>query len=235
MARTAAKLFGGCFTLPVTLAILCCKRRDEDLWRHGVDEAAVEAVLTEFPNTFKLPESWKKDKTITGHVISTRNYSDTKQMTRLMRAMVNRSKGKKNAHDQDDESGDEESEYGEAPEDEPEEAGSEVVEPEEMKCEEGEPVDAQADGAAEEAKRAMIDLEVDHGAQESTQEERMKDALPEKASRSGKIRGGASKIPLIKAKKKGIPQKMAIAGKESDSKSAASAVWYVKRSLSRLT
>lgn len=220
MARTAGKLFGPYFTLPVMLAILSCKRRDDDLWRHGVDNEAVEKVLNELPNTFKIPESWKKDRTITGHVISTRNYSDTKQMTRLMRAMVNHSKGKENVHSLDDESGDEESEYGEAPEDEPEET----------ERAEGDSGETQAEGAADEADKVTLDTKVDQRTQETAQEEQVADAITDEDSKAGKIRGGKSKIPLVKAKRKEDPQKMTTAGKESEATSAAKAIWRRKYS-----
>jgi hypothetical protein len=224
MARTAGKLFGGYFTLPMMLAILSCRRRDEALWRHRVDDEAVDKVLKALPSTFKIPESWMKDRTITGHVISTRNYSDTKQMTRLMRAMVNRSKGKRNVHDPDDQSGDEESEYGEATEEGPEE----------VERAEGETDDTQAEGAEKEVEQAVVGAEIDQRARESIKEEQVADTTTDQESKAGKFLSGKSKIPLAKEKTKDIPQKITTTEKESEAKSAAKAIWrrrYTKGSM----
>lgn len=214
MAKTAGRLFGPYFTLPMMIAIVSCKRRDEDLWRHGVDDETVGKVLTVLPNVFKIPESWKKDKTITGRqVISTKNYSDTKQMTRLMRAMVDRSKRKRNVHEPDEESGDEESEYGEAPEDEPEEA----------ERAEDESAGTEAEGAANDTEPTMVDVEVEQRPGEGTKEAQVESTIAEKESEVAKDHDRRfSKRRQSKGKAKELP-KIIAADKESDGSMAKEA------------
>ena len=148
MARTAAELFGETWTLPMMLALLCCHKRQNELWRHGIDDSDLQMVMDGIQG-LRIPQSWKKDRTITGHhVISSRNYNDTKQLARLMRALVKRSRRKSKDNPGDDEvSGDEESEYGEgAVEDSPPEIEPEdpQVESERTKQDETGPTDADA-------------------------------------------------------------------------------------------
>ena len=81
------ELFGDKFALPMTLAVLCCTKRDSDLWMHGVGSQDID-ILLEGIEGLEIPESWKKRHPVTGHTISCENFSDTRQMTTLVRKLV---------------------------------------------------------------------------------------------------------------------------------------------------
>jgi hypothetical protein len=154
-ARAAAELFGEKWTLPMMLAILSCQRREKDLWRYGVKEDDLNKVLDGIQG-LRVPARWRKDKTITGHIISSKNYSDTRQLTRLMRALIGRRKPRDHPRCDDEVSGDEESEYEDAVvestlEIEPDEPDELPVESEATKEDEN-----TGSGAQEEAKQAEV-------------------------------------------------------------------------------
>jgi hypothetical protein len=86
-ARKIGDLFGGEFALPITLAILCCLRRDRDLWVHGVSTKDLDTIIRGIKG-LKIPESWRKRHPIVGHAISCQNFNDTKQTTMLIRAVM---------------------------------------------------------------------------------------------------------------------------------------------------
>ena len=55
-ARNSGELFGDEFALPITLASMSCKRRDRDVWMHGVSKGDLKSVLHGIKG-LKVPES----------------------------------------------------------------------------------------------------------------------------------------------------------------------------------
>jgi hypothetical protein len=78
---------GDNFALPMTVAILCCRKRDRGLWSKGVRSKDLELVLKGIKG-LKVPQSWKRLDKVTGHSIIPDNLNDSKQLTRLIRALI---------------------------------------------------------------------------------------------------------------------------------------------------
>ena len=86
-ARQKSTKFGENFALPMTLAILCCEKREPELWKNGVGSEDLRLILQGIAG-FKVPESWKKLDKMTGHIITDNNLDDSKQLTRAIRATI---------------------------------------------------------------------------------------------------------------------------------------------------
>ena len=225
VARITAKLFGETWILPVMLAIISCQKRENDLWRHGVDENDLQKVLDGIQG-LRIPESWKRDKTITGHIISTRNYSDTRQLTRLMRALVRRSSRKSRNIPRDDEvSGDDESVYGESAVDD----GEPEIEPEDPQVPDAATnEDESADADAQEGAKPIEEAILDKPEKSQRQDEVAKEGSKVKVKSEGLV----SKWGGRKGKVSREPDRVE---KDSDAKAAAKAIWKRRYGSGKLT
>ena len=86
-ARKAGELFGSTFAMPMTLAILCCVKRDYRLYQKSVMAKELDTVLNGIKD-LKISQGWDDDEAILTDVVYTKNFSDVGQTIRLMRALV---------------------------------------------------------------------------------------------------------------------------------------------------
>ena len=87
IARKVGVQFGDDFALPMTLAYLCCDKHEPKPWMIGVRGKDFALVVYGIKG-LKIPASWKTAQTYTGHAISSKNFSDTKQLTRLIQDLI---------------------------------------------------------------------------------------------------------------------------------------------------
>ena len=87
IARHVGLQVGDNFALPMTLAYLCSGIREPELWMKGV-ESKDFALVAYGIKGLKVPASWKIAQTKTGYAISSKNFSDTKQLTRLIEGLI---------------------------------------------------------------------------------------------------------------------------------------------------
>jgi hypothetical protein len=86
-ALDIARNFGRDYAVPVTIAILCLKRRDQCFWRcknvRGIDR------IFEALKDFGIPQEWCGDPTILTDLVNTRGYGEVEQMIHLLEALLN--------------------------------------------------------------------------------------------------------------------------------------------------
>ena len=83
-ARKIGEQYGGAFTLPVTLALICRNKRDRENFRNGIPE--LQTVLNGLEGLY-LPTDWDADATIMeDDVVNIQGWGEVEQLIRLMRA-----------------------------------------------------------------------------------------------------------------------------------------------------
>lgn len=66
---------------------MCSVMREQNLRSHGVSTQELELLLKAVSG-LKVPEPWKKLDLNTEHIITSENYGDSKQLTRLIHALI---------------------------------------------------------------------------------------------------------------------------------------------------
>ena len=95
--KEIAKHFGRKFELPMTIALLCCEKCDDDCWLCGIKKVVLDVILDGI-HELTIPTSCKKPHTH-AHTISKGNFQDTIQMTRLLRVVWRQVKHGRILHD----------------------------------------------------------------------------------------------------------------------------------------
>jgi hypothetical protein len=91
-ALAVAERYGGDFVVPVTVAILCQKKRDDQLWQSGnIPRLNMVAEALEYHN---IPEDWRTNVDILTDIVESGGYGDVDQMFRLLRALLHYRYGK---------------------------------------------------------------------------------------------------------------------------------------------
>lgn len=89
-ARRAGELFGDRFAFAITIMLLCCKKRERELWQNRVDSRSLEIII-EGIQGLKPPEGWgKPGQFLSLPIDTTHNFSDTLQRQKLVLTLYRR-------------------------------------------------------------------------------------------------------------------------------------------------
>ncbi|KAK3680368.1 hypothetical protein LTR37_021294 [Vermiconidia calcicola] len=84
--------YGDDFAVPVTVAVLCARRRDACFWKCGNirNLNSIARALSQFT----VPQDWCEDLTILTNIVYTKGYGEVEQMIHLLEALLDYHHGK---------------------------------------------------------------------------------------------------------------------------------------------